>query len=157
MAQNHKDWLDKGRIYPEKLRNTPTALLLYHTPDPNYPIPGTRPKKSKYLWVHDTCIIALKPNLTVVEAGSFIWVKGKGWVANMQLNAKEAAKAFKIKNGQVLKNKTYCYPKNTRYGNTLYAGDALWYVIAKDENNKNYKGVGIIETEAELQTTKTKK
>ncbi len=40
--------------------------------------------------------------------------------------------------------------KNYRYGNNLFAGDALWFVIAKDKNGKLFKGVGLIETEKEL-------
>lgn len=144
-------WIDRSRIYPEQLRGISTGLILYQTPSPNYPVLTNEPDGAKYKWEHNTCIIPLLDNLQIVEAGSFIWIKEKGWLPNMKFSKKEAKKAFGILDKK-LKKETYCFEKNTRFGNDLFAGDALWYVLAKDPSGMIYKGVGIIETEAELQT-----
>ena len=142
-------WANHSRIYPEQLQGIPTGLALYHTPSPNYPVPTNDPDGPKYKWEHDTCIIPLLENLQIIEAGSFIWLKDKGWVPNMKFSRREAEKAFGILDKK-LQKENYCFEKNTRYGNQLFAGDALWYVLATDKSGTIYKGVGIIETEAEI-------
>jgi hypothetical protein len=45
----------------------------------------------------------------------------------------------------------YTYANNNRYApnaQQLYGGDALWYVLAKDQNGKVYRGLGLLETES---------
>jgi hypothetical protein len=143
-------WTDQSRILPDQLRNLPTAIFMGHSPSPVYPAlnllaayPG------KYSWKHETEAMA-KMNLEVVAAGSYLWLGAKGWVANMKLDKSDFAKLFHCKNGRLKKNKTYTFVQNYRYGDQLSAGDALWFVIAKDQNGQHYKGIALVETESKL-------
>ena len=60
------------------------------------------------------------------------------------------AEKLNCKDGILRKGKTYIFKKNYRFGDGLYGGDALWYVLAKDKKGKIYKGIGLIETEGKL-------
>lgn len=143
-------WTDQNRILPDKLRNTPTGLLLTHSPNPNYAELNNYDNDYTYKWEHVTCVKPLISGLKVVEIGSFIWIKSKGWITNMQLNPSQFKKRFATKDKELIDQKTYCYEKNIRWGNTLFDGDALWFVLAKDAQGNLYKGIGIIETEGKL-------
>ena len=148
-------WTDRSRIYPDKLRDIPTAMVLYHSPTPNYPELNTDPKvDTKYVWKHRTCVETESSGLEVVEAGSFIWMGESGWIPNVALKNKDFAKKFDCPKGLFQANTRYCFEENYRYGNDLYAGDALWYVLAKDAAGNLFKGVCIIETEGELKEKK---
>ncbi len=85
--------------------------------------------------------------LTVVEAGSFIWYDATGWHPNLSYTLAEFTEAFHCPGGRLRPGKTYIYPKNWRFGKQAYGGDALWYVIARDRAGRIYKGYGLIETE----------
>ena len=146
-AQNA--WTDRSRILPDKLRNIPNGLVLNHSPNPNYPEFTNEKNGPKYKWEHATCIVAMMPGLKVVEVGSFIWTEN-GWITNMSLKGKQFRQRFNSKKNLLDPGVTYCYEKNTRFGNTLYGGDALWFVLAEDEDGNSYKGIGIIETEGTL-------
>ncbi len=143
-------WTNKNRILPDTLRLIPTELIVYHSPNPNYPILNYSKDTSngKYLWKHSTYVISPKEDLEVVGAGSFIWYSAQGWFTNIQYNKQNFADAFNCKNGMLKKGRVYCYKKNYRFGDNLYGGDALWFVLAKDKKGKIYKGMGLIETEA---------
>ena len=146
-------WTDKTRILPDKLRKVPVGLTIYHTPNPNYPVANDSRKKSatKYVWKHSTYVRSEVEDLEVIAAGSFIWYSEQGWFTNVQLDKKGFAKAFKCKRGILKKGKKYCFKKNYRFGDQLYGGDALWFVLAKDKNGKIYKGIGLLETEGVLE------
>lgn len=88
----------------------------------------------------------------MVECGSFIWYDESGWHANMQYTADEFSKAFQCPGAKLKKDKTFTYTKNIRFGRQAYGGDALWYIIAKDNNGKLYKGLALVETESHIQT-----
>ena len=149
-------WEDRSRILPEKLRGIPTAIIMSHSPSPNYAELNPDKNGPKYIWEHSTCVQTLQEELEVVEAGSFIWIKDAGWMANMQFTGNALNKRFGIAKGRMETAQTYCYEKNIRYGDQLYGGDALWYVLAKNPNGELFKGIAIIETEGEL-ITKTVK
>ena len=70
---------------------------------------------------------------------------------NIQYNQDDFALSFDCKNGKLEKGKVYTFLKNYRFGNNLYGGDAMWYVIAKDKNGQLYKGIGILETEGKVE------
>ncbi len=153
MVAAQETWTDRSRIYPDRLRNIPTGLLLYHSPNPNYPEVNTEKEGAAYKWVHSTCVIAQIDDLQVVEAGSFIWTQQSGWIPNMKFGPGEVARRFGNSEEVLQKETTYCFDGNTRYSNQLFGGDALWYVLARDSSGNLYKGVGIIETESEIQKT----
>ncbi|MGF1925990.1 MAG: hypothetical protein ACQUHE_17580, partial [Bacteroidia bacterium] len=79
-------WSDRSRILPDQLRNLPTAIRLSHSPTPVYPevnkdtvnFPG------KYVWKHSTSAASFLKHLTVVNAGSYIWINNKGWISNIK-------------------------------------------------------------------------
>ncbi|MEM9052646.1 MAG: hypothetical protein AAGC47_11380 [Bacteroidota bacterium] len=149
MAQ--EAWTNKSRILPDKLRQVPTILTFSHSPNPNYPELADEPGiETKYVWKHSTSVCSPYQDLEVVEAGSFIWYDETGWKGNMQLNKREFIKRFNCPKGKLEKGQCYTYEKNYRYGDNLYGGDAMWYVIAKDAEGNLVKGFGILETEAEL-------
>lgn len=144
-------WTNKSRILPDKLRQVPTTLTLSHSPNPNYPELATNADtKSKYVWKHSTTVCSPAQDVKIVEGGSFVWYSPSGWMKNMQLSKSDFAKRFNCPGGVLKKGKCYTFTKNYRYGNKLYGGDALWYVIAKDKKGNYYKGFGIIETEGGL-------
>lgn len=145
-------WTDKTRALPDKLRKVPVALYIRHTPNPNYPEPNNTGdnKKSKYVWKHATSITSPEMELTVIEAGSFIWYDETGWKANVQYDLKDFQKRFKCKGGLLKAGKWYTFEENYRFGSQLYGGDALWFVLAKDAEGNIYKGMALLETEAEV-------
>lgn len=144
-------WSDHSRILPDKLRKVPTLLTVAHNPNPNYAELADEPTmKSDYVWKHSSSICSPYQDLEVVEVGSFIWYSPSGWVENMQLNKRDFSKRFNCPKGQLKKGQCYTFEKNYRFGNDLYGGDALWYIIAKDKEGNLVKGFGILETEGEL-------
>ncbi|MEM9895084.1 MAG: hypothetical protein AAF789_01830 [Bacteroidota bacterium] len=147
-------WSDKTRVLPNKLRKVRTILTLSHLPNPDHPEEAEEESKWKYIWKHSTTICSPYEDLEVIEAGSFIWYTSDGWKENVQLSRREFIKRFECPKGLLKKGHCYTYEKNYRFGNTLYGGDALWYVLAKDANGELVKGFGIIETEKELKDDK---
>jgi hypothetical protein len=143
-------WSDKTRLLPDQLRKIPVAITIFHTPNPNYPELNSEQEKGTYVWKHSTFVRSETEDLEVIAAGSFIWYSKEGWVTNIQYSQQEFAAQFACKGAVLKKGKTYSFQKNYRYGNQLYGGDALWFVLAKDKNGKIYKGIGLIETEAQL-------
>lgn len=145
-------WADKSRILPTKLRFIENTLWVYHSPNPNYPtLTSASENQATYVWKHSTTVCSPTQDLEVVEAGSYIWYSPSGWQENMQFTKETFAEKFNCLQGVLKEGMCYTFEKNYRYGNQLYGGDALWYVIAKDANGKLYKGFGIIETEKIIQ------
>lgn len=149
-------WINHTRILPDTLRKVPIAITVYHNPNPNYPILNDTKVEyeGKYVWKHSTFVRSEMEDLEVISAGSFIWYSEKGWFTNVQYDKKKFTERFNCKDGILKKGKTYIFKKNYRFGDGLYGGDALWYVLAKDKNGKVYKGIGLIETEGELENKK---
>jgi hypothetical protein len=145
-----KGWTDKTRILPDSLRLITANITIYHSPNPNYPeINDTvGENKNKYIWRHSTYVRSENQDLEIIKAGSFIWYSEKGWYENIKFDKAIFAEKFNCKNGVLIKGKTYCFKNNNRFGDNLFGGDALWYVIAKDKNGNVYKGIGLLETEA---------
>ena len=145
-------WPDKTRVLPEALRKIPIALYIQHSPNPNYPEPndtGDNPDQ-KYVWKHATTVCSPTQELTVIKAGSFIWYDTTGWKENVQYSKKGFKKRFECDKGILQAGECYTFQKNYRWGSNPYGGDALWYVLAKDEKGTIYKGIGLIETESEI-------
>lgn len=145
-----RGWTDKTRLLPDTLRRVPVGLTLFHSPNPNYPVLNDTKGAydGQYVWKHSTYVRAEMEDFEVVSAGSFIWFSEKGWFTNVQYDKADFAEKFECKDGILRKGKTYCFKQNYRFGNDLYGGDALWFVLAKDKKGKIYKGIGLIETEA---------
>ncbi len=143
-------WSNKSRVLPDKLRELPVGILMWHNPNPCYPelIDGT------YYWKHTTSATTINKELKVIECGSFIWYNENGWQANMNFSPEEFAEAFNCPKALLKNKQTFTYQKNWRYGKQAYGGDALWYIIAIDSNGKRYKGYAIIETESTVLNTK---
>ena len=151
-------WTDKSRALPDKLRKVPELMYIRHTPNPNYPEPnntGTN-KKWDYVWKHSTTICSPEKELTVIEAGSFIWYDSTGWKANVFMEPKEFKKEFNCPDGILKAGECYTFEKNYRWGSQLYGGDALWFVLAKDEEGNIYKGMSLLETESEVKEDNNK-
>ena len=143
------DWTNKSRLMPDRLKELPVGIIMSHDPNPVYPVK----EGDTFYWKHHTKATATEHTLTVVECGSFIWYDASGWHANMKYSPVDFAKAFECPGAILKANKTYTYQKNWRYGKQAYGGDALWYIIAKDENGKLYKGTALIETEDKILTS----
>ncbi|GAB3288988.1 hypothetical protein [Hymenobacter tenuis] len=143
-------WSDHARLLPDKLRQVPVGLTLWHTPNPNYPEPNPA-QPGGYVWKHSTMVRSEVGELQVVECGSFIWYSAAGWQANMHETPAEFAELFHCPGGKLRAGQTYTFARNYRFADNaqrLYGGDALWYILAKDKTGKLYKGTGLIETEA---------
>lgn len=143
-------WTNKARVMPDKLREMPVGILMSHDPNPCYPVLQV----DTFYWIHNTKATSVYKRLTVVECGSFIWYDASGWHANMSYSPEEFSKAFNCPGAILKKGKTYTYTRNIRFGKQAYGGDALWYIIAKDETGKLYKGTALIETESNTLTSK---
>jgi hypothetical protein len=143
-------WTDHTRALPDKLRQVPVGLSLWHTPNPNYPEPDSA-RPGGYVWKHQTAVRADVADLEIVECGSFIWYSAAGWQPNMRETPAEFAALFGCPGGRLRQGQSYVFRKNYRYADSarqLYGGDALWYILAKDRQGRLYKGFGLIETEA---------
>ncbi len=147
-----QDWTDRTRALPDDLRKVPVAIYIMHGPNPNYAeLAGEDDRKGfKYVWKHSTSVISLEKDLEVFQAGSYIWYNEEGWKKNVDYNKKKFSKSFNCQRGKLKAGETYTFHKNYRWGNNLYGGDALWYVLAKDQEGNIYKGIGLLETEGEL-------
>ena len=145
-------WPDKTRVLPELLRKVPVALYIQHDPNPNYPELNDTGRNTdmKFVWKHQTTVCAPQKDLTVIKAGSFIWYDTSGWKENVQYNKKDFKKKFECPKGKIEAGACYTFKENYRWGSNPYGGDALWYVLAEDKEGKLYKGIGLIETEAEV-------
>lgn len=145
-------WTDHSRLLPDQLRGLQTGILITHDPTPVYPEINldTVDYPGKYIWKHQTTASSLKGDLTVLQAGSFIWRADKGWVANIRLDKQSFAKYFNCPGAVLRKGKTYTFLKNWRYGDVAYAGDALWFIIAKAPTGRLFKGIAVVETEGLL-------
>ncbi|UOQ65161.1 hypothetical protein [Hymenobacter volaticus] len=143
-------WTDHSRVLPDKLRQVPVGITLWHTPNPIYPEPNPE-QPGGYVWKHSTTIRSEVGELEVVECGSFIWYNAEGWKANIKETPAEFAELFRCPGARLQAGQPYTFEKNYRFADSaqrLYGGDALWYVLAKDKTGKLYKGTGLIETEA---------
>lgn len=143
-------WSNHRRALPDKLRQVPVGLTLWHTPNPVYPEPNPE-QPGGYVWRHSTMLRSEVGELTIVECGSFIWYDERGWQQNMVETPAEFAELFQCPGGRLLPGRTYTFLKNYRFADNaqrLYGGDALWYILARDAAGKLYKGLGLIETEA---------
>ena len=144
-------WTDHTRVLPDKLRQVPVALTLWHSPNPNYP-EADPAQPGHYLWKHSTQVRnELAEPLQIVECGSFIWYSAAGWQANLTQTPAQFAEFFNCPKGVLQPGTAYVFAKNYRYASSaksLYGGDALWYILARDQAGKLYKGFGLIETEA---------
>ena len=138
-------WTDRTRVLPDTLRHIPHGISIQHSPNPVYPVR----ENGQYVWKHTTQVTALADDLEVVFAGSFIWFSEKGWIPNMELDRRAFSRKFNCPKGNLKKGKTYTFKRNYRYGQQAYGGDALWFVLARDTSGKIFKGIGLVETEAE--------
>lgn len=145
-----QDWSDKTRVLPDELRKVPVSIYIQHNPNPNYPEVAESNKDYKYVWKHSTSITSPNKELKVISAGSFIWYNEEGWKKNVDYNRRTFSKRFNCPKGILKVGETYTFNENYRFGNNLYGGDALWYIIAEDDNGNTYKGMAILETESEL-------
>ena len=147
-----KGWSDHTRILPDTLRKVPVGITLFHNNNPCYPILNDTKGEydGKYVWKHSTFVRSEMEDLEVVSMGSFIWYSEEGWFTNVQYSKADIIEKLNCKDGILRKGKTYIFKKNYRFGDDLYGGDALWYILAKDKNGKIYKGTGLIETEGQL-------
>jgi hypothetical protein len=133
-----------GRAFPDKLRGLPVGITVSHYPNPCYAVL----EDSMYIWKHNTTVEA-KEDLQLVEFGSFVYTS-KGWYLRITMDAKEFATSYNCKDGLLKKGVRYTDNTSWRREETLSAGDALWYYIAKDKNDNLVKGTGPIETEGAL-------
>lgn len=147
-------WTDHSRLLPDQLRGIPTGIEIEHNPTPVYPEPNTDTINypGKFIWKHSTTVKTLHQQVTVLSAGSYIWLGDKGWIANIKLDRTGFAKRFNCPSGILQSGKKYTFFKNWRYGDKIYPGDALWFVLAKDHSGKIYKGIAVVETEGTLKT-----
>ena len=144
-------WTDKTRVLPDKLRRQEDGISLWHGPNPCHPQQNLG-EPGKYVWKHSTSVQnRQKGPLRVLEGGSFIWYNAEGWQANIQLSPAEFAEAFGCPGGVLKPGHTYTFRKNYRYADrySLYGGDALWYVLAKDARGRIFRGMGLVETESD--------
>jgi hypothetical protein len=128
-------------------------MYIMHGPNPNYPELAKKDDRKgfKYVWRHSTTVYSPNMELEVIEAGSYIWFSENGWMKNVNYKKREFAKQFNCQRGLLRAGEHYSFQENYRWGNDLYGGDALWYVLAKDKDGTIYKGIGLLETEAEVQ------
>lgn len=145
-------WSDRSRLLPDQLRGIPTGIGLMHDPTPVYPEPDTDTLNypGKFIWKHSTTVNTLVGRLTVVAAGSYIWGGDKGWIANIKLDGAGFAERFNCPQNILQPGKNYTFVKNWRYGDKVYAGDALWFILARDGKGRMYKGIAVVETEGTL-------
>jgi polyisoprenoid-binding protein YceI len=132
---------ETGRLLPKKLRYIPFAITAAHYPNPCY----AEFENGKYVWKHNTTVTANK-NLNIVEYGSFVY-SSKGWYLRVVYTPKDFDEHYGTKNGELKNGVVYSDPSSWRMSDSLFAGDAMWYYIAKDNAGNLFKGVAPIETE----------
>jgi polyisoprenoid-binding protein YceI len=134
---------ESGRLLPRKLRGIPFGITAAHTPNPCY----AEFENGKYVWKHNTTVL-VNQDMQLVEYGSFVYTT-KGWYLRVSYTAKDFDEHYGTKEGMLKKDVIYADPTSWRMSDSLFAGDAIWYYIAKDVNGKLYKGIAPIETEGQ--------
>lgn len=132
---------EPGRLLPRKLRYLPFGMVVEHYPNPCYP----EKEGDRYVWKHNTTVRASK-DMRMIEYGSFVYTS-KGWYLRVTNDTRFFDEHYGTTNGWLKKDSVYADPLSFRYGDTIYAGDAMWYYIAEDKEGNRYKGIGPIETE----------
>ncbi len=151
-------WTDRARLLPDRLRNIPSGIQIWHSPTPVYPeINADTAYSGKYIWKHSTRVNSEAGDLEVIAAGSYIWWKDRGWTENVQLDKEGFANRFLCKGGILKSGRSYTFMQNYRHGDAIYPGDALWFVLAKDKTGRIYKGIALVETEGTLKQKNYKK
>jgi polyisoprenoid-binding protein YceI len=136
-----------NRLLPEKLRGIDYGIQGSHFPNPTY----ATLEDGMYVWKHDTSVKATFEDLQIVEYGSYIYTD-KGWYLRVTYDNQFFAKTYNCKDGILKKGKTYTDPTSWRKSEKLFAGDAMWFYIAKNKAGKLFKGTALVETEAKLIT-----
>jgi polyisoprenoid-binding protein YceI len=133
-----------NRLLPDKLRELPMSIVAGHFPNPCY----AELDEGMYVWKHNTTIMA-NEDLQIVEYGSFVYTE-KGWYLRVTMTPKEFSENYNCPSALLKKGVIYEDGKSWRRSDSLFAGDAMWYYIAKDKNGKLVKGIAPIETEGKL-------
>lgn len=136
---------EPNRLLPEKLRGIDYGIVGSHFPNPTY----ATFEDGMYIWKHDTSVTATNEDLQIVEYGSYVYTD-KGWYLRVTNDTKFFQETYNCKDGILKKGKIYTDPTSWRRSETLYAGDAMWYYIAKNKEGKLFKGTALVETEAKL-------
>ena len=136
---------EPNRLLPEKLRGIDYGIQGSHFPNPTY----ATFEDGMYVWKHDTSVISLNEDLQIVEYGSYVYTD-KGWFLRVSYDAKMFAETYNCKNGLLKKGVKYTDPTSWRKSETLFAGDAMWFYIAKNKKGKLVKGTALVETEAKM-------
>ncbi len=134
---------ETGRLLPRKLRGIPFGITAAHNPNPCY----AEFENGKYVWKHNTTVM-VNQDMQLVEYGSFVYTT-KGWYLRVSYTAKDFDEHYGTKDGMLQKDVVYADPTSWRMSDSLFAGDAMWYYLAKDKSGKLYKGIAPIETEGQ--------
>jgi polyisoprenoid-binding protein YceI len=140
-----------NRLLPDKLREIPNEIIAGHFPNPCY----AELIDKLYVWKHNTTVVA-NEDLQLIEYGSFVYTND-GWYLRVTMTVKDFEKYYNCKDGILKKGVVYTDETSWRKSDSLYAGDALWYYIAKDKNGRLIKGIAPIETEGKLLQNETVK
>ncbi|MBY8963208.1 YceI family protein [Flavobacterium sp. D11R37] len=136
---------EPNRILPEKLRGINIGILGTHSPNPTL----AEFEDNIYIWKHDTAVKAMYEDLEIVEYGSYIYTDA-GWYHRVAYTPQDFEKYYNCPNAILKKDVVYTDPASWRKSEELFAGDALWYYIARNKAGKLFKGLALIETEADL-------
>lgn len=134
---------------PEKIQNLRRAIDVLHFPKENDPIKID----NRYHWIHATSILCKESNITITEYGAYIFYSGQ-WNLRQVYPLDEIDKTFGTDNQEMNQAEPYTWPKNSRIGDQLFGGWALWYFIGKTPSGEVICGYETINTTSNLLTSK---
>lgn len=140
---------EQGRLLPKKLRGIPFGINAGHFPNPCY----AEKIDGMFVWKHNTTVNS-SLDLQIVEYGSFVYTSN-GWYHRVTYSAKDFDEHYGTKDGKLLSGVNYTDSSSWRRSDSLFAGDAMWYYVAKDYKGNLYKGIAPVETEGKILEVKT--
>ena len=132
----------------DKFAGMREALVWSHFPNPvraskDPDQPGT------YFWKHNSAVISETEDVTIEEAGSFIYYNDR-WNLRVAFTPEQFAELFSCPDAVMKAGQPYTWNDNWRTDARLYGGWACYYAIGTTADGERVYGAGPIETAGEF-------
>ncbi|NNE10025.1 MAG: YceI family protein [Gemmatimonadetes bacterium] len=129
---------------PEKFAGMRRALVFNHFPNPVSA--STDPDQPGFnFWKHNTAIMSETDDVTLEEAGSYIYYNDQ-WNLRVTFTPEEFAGMFACPNALMKAGQPYTWADNWRTDERLYGGWACYYAIGVTASGERVYGTGPLET-----------
>jgi hypothetical protein len=132
----------------------PAGIEVIHTPDKVSAIEGGR-SGHRFTWLHKTSVRSTVGDLTVVEFGAFVDLRGK-WefstYTGKPFTTADFADWYSCPNAKLIDSQNFTDPQNWTGADALHESSGLWYYIGEDSSGKRFRGVARVDTLAQIKS-----